>query len=92
MRLSDLVRRDGWKELAACRTDDGSLNEAFFTQSEAAARDLNKRFCHPCPVAEECTQYAIRFRSEYGIWGGELGEEVMRRHRRRMIDTALESR
>jgi WhiB family redox-sensing transcriptional regulator len=35
-----------------------------------AREDAAKRVCAACPVRQECLDYALRVREQYGIWGG----------------------
>ena len=51
-------------------------------KEERIARErAAKEICRPCPVRQECLDYAIRIREAHGIWGG-LNEA----ERKQMID------
>ncbi len=88
------MRDNTWKLDASCRTDDGSLNDAFFgpepdptsTRREGAAKaerlDLVARICGGCPVRTECFEFANSYRVEYGIWAGIEADEIGKRRRR----------
>ena len=40
-------------------------------KDERIARErAAKEICRPCPVRQECLDYAIRIREAHGIWGG----------------------
>ena len=63
-----------WQLKAACR---GPHALVFFPPShperkeERLARErAAKEICHPCPVLQDCRDYAIRIREANGIWGG----------------------
>lgn len=52
-----------WRDGAACLGLDG---EPFFGKSPHAA----KAICQQCFVIEDCLNYALTARIEFGIWGG----------------------
>lgn len=63
-----------WQVKAACR---GPHAVVFFPPSHAERKDERasreraaKEICRPCPVRQECLEYAIRIREAHGIWGG----------------------
>ena len=63
-----------WPAKAACR---GPHAVVFFPPSHAERKDERiareraaKEICRPCPVRQECLDYAIRIREAHGIWGG----------------------
>lgn len=63
-----------WQTKAACR---GPHAVVFFPPSrperkeERLARErAAKEICRPCPVLQNCLDYAIRIREMNGIWGG----------------------
>ena len=79
-----------WQTKAACR---GPHAVVFFPPSrperkeERIARErAAKEICRPCPVLQNCLDYAIRIREMNGIWGG-LNEA----ERKQMIDGGLGS-
>lgn len=39
--------------------------------------------CFSCPVQSECLDYAIRYKENYGIWGGQSSRSRLRIKRRR---------
>jgi WhiB family redox-sensing transcriptional regulator len=50
--------------------------EVFFPSSEsAAAARPAKRVCGPCPVIDECREFALSTRQDFGVWGGLAGAE-----------------
>jgi WhiB family redox-sensing transcriptional regulator len=63
-----------WQTKAACR---GPHAIVFFPPSHAERKEERlareraaKEICRPCPVRQECLDYAIRIREAHGIWGG----------------------
>jgi WhiB family redox-sensing transcriptional regulator len=54
---------------AACA---GADPELFFPkeQREPANREA-KRVCAGCPVRDECLEYSLVTREEFGVWGGQ---------------------
>jgi hypothetical protein len=36
---------------------------------------VRTKVCGPCPIRQQCLDYAISNREEYGIWGGTLPGE-----------------
>lgn len=61
------VAHEAWVKDAACRGTDVNM---FFDQSREA---LN--YCHRCPVATECADFAFNNRILEGIWGGVTCEQ-----------------
>jgi WhiB family transcriptional regulator, redox-sensing transcriptional regulator len=44
-----------------------------------------KQHCAPCPVRDDCLDYAVTQRVDYGVWGGLSADErrtMIRRHQR----------
>ncbi len=77
-----------WQTRAACR---GPHAIVFFPPSrperkeERVARErAAKEICRPCPVLQDCLEYAVRIREMNGIWGG-LNET----ERKQIIDRAI---
>ena len=60
-----------WRLDAACRTDDASLGEIFFSD-ELQHISQAKAICTQCPVMAECLEGAIARREPWGVWGGQL--------------------
>jgi WhiB family transcriptional regulator, redox-sensing transcriptional regulator len=63
-----------WQTKAACR---GPHAIVFFPPSHPERKEERlsreraaKEICRPCPVRQECLDYAIRIREAHGIWGG----------------------
>lgn len=55
-----------WRLDAACF---GTFNKAFFRNTITGRREA-KTICGTCRVWQECYQYAVETKQEYGIWGG----------------------
>lgn len=82
-----------WMEDGACNTVDPEL---FHPEIGAAALEREKAdgsvklltptqaaklVCQGCPVIEQCREYALTWREEYGVWGGMSALERKRRWR-----------
>lgn len=84
LTVSTTETDNSWWSEARCRTHDGGLNPAFFSEDlgEIAAA---KRLCGECPVLAECLEGAIARREPWGVWGGQLfmGGKVLLNKRRR---------
>jgi len=73
-----------WMEDAACR---GKPLAVFFPDYPIRGEDCEgKRVCLPCPVKEQCLDWALT-RGERGIWGATSDEERKRIRRRRGLPT-----
>lgn len=57
---------ENWKMKARCLDADP---EIFFPPEGVNIR-MARAVCLTCPVQEECLEYAIKNRIEYGVWGG----------------------
>lgn len=68
-----------WMTRALCRGMDPNL---FFPERGASSQGV-KQVCRPCPVREECLDYAFRTFQWKGVWGGTTEGErrVIRRNR-----------
>jgi WhiB family redox-sensing transcriptional regulator len=67
----------------------------FFTPErktkEILAQEREALFiCEPCPIREECLEWAIRH-EQYGVWGGktEWQRRVLRKERNILLRTPL---
>lgn len=58
-----------WTRLAACL---GLPDDLFFPDDDGGGNHAleAKKVCVDCPVRLKCLDYAIRTRTEHGIWGG----------------------
>lgn len=70
-----------WMKWAACRGLDPNL---FFPEKGDGSRGV-KDVCRPCPVRQECLDYAIETSQWKGVWGGttERERKAIRRNRRK---------
>lgn len=57
---------DDWRQRAACSTPQADL---FFPDSTVGTGPA-KAICQLCPVAEQCGQWALDTRQEFGVFGG----------------------
>lgn len=55
-----------WMERARCKGMDSDI---FFPENGYYSPEL-KAFCSRCPVRQQCFDYAVEHRLEYGFWGG----------------------
>ncbi|MCW2830044.1 MAG: transcription factor WhiB [Aeromicrobium sp.] len=68
-----LIEAYEWQYEGACMGVD---SEVFFSpEAERGAKrerreEAAKRWCHRCPVLDECREHALRVREPYGVWGG----------------------
>ncbi|MEU8473715.1 WhiB family transcriptional regulator [Streptomyces hygroscopicus] len=51
-----------WQARAECLDEDPDL---FFTSTASA-----KTVCRRCPVLDQCREWALDRRIEFGVWGG----------------------
>ena len=70
----------GWEAHALCK----GLPYDFMFPTEQYAEDQNKTYCRPCPVREQCLNYALDNNIHHGIFGGTSANE-RRRMRRQII-------
>jgi WhiB family redox-sensing transcriptional regulator len=73
-----------WREFAACRKAD--VNLFFMDRGDNGDNERMKKimaFCGPCPVREQCLNYAVDNHIEYGVFGGlaTKGRRSVRRAR-----------
>ena len=67
---------DDWRKQANCRgLSRQEKDDIFFFTSEDEADSLEKlararTFCDPCPVRENCLEFALVNNQYHGIWGG----------------------
>lgn len=69
MRLVSLEDSENtleWQRDALCNQTDP---EAFFPDYERDGR-MAKEVCKECPVKQDCFDYAVSNKEEFGIWGG----------------------
>lgn len=60
-----------WRQHAACRNEDAELFFPVGTGAPALRQaEEAKAICHTCPVAEQCLEWALETKQQYGVWGG----------------------
>lgn len=75
-----------WQEDAACRSVDPEL---FFHPDQERGPDKEERtrqaklVCVNCTVKEECLNFAVDTRQDFGVWGG-LDEDELYTYRIRV--------
>jgi len=68
--LGDL---DGpWRRLALCFGKDPNF---FFPNHGTNEERQNRKFCWPCPVRQDCLNWALETNQKDGIWGGHTEKE-----------------
>jgi WhiB family redox-sensing transcriptional regulator len=79
--LGRLVRREPWMRDGVCVTRDLPVEVFFPTRGQDV--DMAKAICAPCPVRNECLEYALGGGEHFGIWGGTSERERRRIRKRR---------
>lgn len=74
--MSRVVAASAWRARAACRGTD--LDVWFEPGDSKDARALVQSLCVPCPVRQDCLDYALRVGCEDG-WFGGLSARARRR-------------
>jgi len=79
--MTDLDRRDDWRDFASCRLEDP---DDFFAEGRSSRAQVRaaQAICHVCPVRQQCGEYAIEAGETWGIWGG-MSQRQLRARRRR---------
>ncbi|MBP5913193.1 WhiB family transcriptional regulator [Streptomyces sp. LBUM 1486] len=81
-------RAADWRDAGACLGEDPELFHPDGTVGRWAQILADaKTICNRCPVREQCLQWAIDTRQEYGIFGG-LDEYERQQLRRRQVRNA----
>lgn len=57
-----------WMDNAACTEVAPDL--FFADATDLVNTKLAKKVCVECPVKDQCLQYALENRMEFGVWGG----------------------
>lgn len=77
-----------WSDLGACLGEDPELFAPDGTTGKWVQVIADaKAICNRCPVIEQCLQWALETRQEYGIYGG-LDEYERQQRRRRQVRNA----
>lgn len=76
--LPEIEPAGDWIQQAACRDIDPEL--WFPRRGDSHTATQAKAVCNTCPVQTDCLDYAIRWRIQHGIWGGqsERGRRLLR--------------
>lgn len=54
----------------------GDSNQNGYTGNERGFNYMDARkLCGKCPVAQQCLEYALANREEFGMWGGKSPKE-----------------
>lgn len=62
--LHDAFRNSEWREEALCKRFDTNI----WYEERQATRAI--AICNVCPVKNECYEFAMETKQQYGIWGG----------------------
>ncbi len=81
MEVAIEIEVGSWRFLASCEHEDYRI----FFPSRGESTRLAKMYCwggnvkgrivDPCPVREECLEYALATTKTHGIWGGMSARE-----------------
>ena len=66
---------EAWKDHARCVD---TAVDFWFPGRGATNLVEQRKFCAPCPVREQCLEYALEHNIKFGVWGG-LSERERRR-------------
>lgn len=67
--LADAVAEVGLDHIPCAQAPDLYYPDTNAENGAHSAR-LAKQACKSCPLLYKCGAYAIKYREEYGIWGG----------------------
>ena len=88
------ILEEDWYDDAECRGTDPQL---FFGEGAFDRRVLPRdpdrvrkalALCAVCDVEEECLDFAIEMRQDYGIWGGMTDRQRKKERKRRTKNAA----
>ena len=72
-----------WRRQAACRQMPADMFFPVGTSGMAVEEvQAAKAVCGACPVSEQCLEFSLQTRQEFGIWGGtdeDERREILRR-------------
>jgi hypothetical protein len=77
-----------WRSQARCASLNPAEADRLFFIGPGKRSTKAKEFCAPCPVKQDCSNFAVLYNEE-GIWAGSTDEE--RRHLDPIIREYLES-
>lgn len=73
--MEGVIRPPSWQTQARCaHVEDPDIFYPERGQSVRAAREL----CFKCPVRQQCLEFAVEERIDYGVWGGMSKRERKR--------------
>lgn len=78
-----------WQTDAGCLDHDPEL---FFAKEDTDGAAEALAICKACPVVDDCLEFALDTRQDYGVWGGmtENNRMALRRRRQRTARTLSE--
>lgn len=74
-----------WKRYGACNVPGVDRKIFFPSDGNHANIEAAKLYCCRCPVRVRCLEHALKYREDWGIWGGTTWTEretILRRRRR----------
>lgn len=78
--IAALIKPEPWVKDAACTGTDPDL---WFPEPSTDRPLVNpKTICRECPVREQCLDYAMRRKEQFGIWGGLSADQMKNRRSR----------
>lgn len=72
-----MILQTDWHLSASCAQSDPDI----FYDNTPTVVALAVRTCAACSVREQCLEYALRRKEEFGIWGGKTPNERLAIHR-----------
>ncbi len=79
-----IIPRPDWQDRANCLDADPTL----FFPKHGGSTQLAKDICAPCPVRDDCLEYALENNEKFGVWGGKSKREIRRLRRERRQEAA----
>jgi len=78
-----------WREQANCIGHDTNIFFAEKGDAGIQAMQLAKELCNPCPVRQQCLEYALKHSIRVGIYGGMAPKQRYAIKRERKEDAAI---
>jgi WhiB family redox-sensing transcriptional regulator len=72
-----------WEDIGRCITNP----EINMFPDRPVEVEIAKRFCVPCPARDDCLEFALTTRQNFGVWGG-MSEDERRLELRRRTQNA----
>lgn len=76
-----------WRESGACFDSDSNAFIPFSLVMERQVQQVDYtvaiRVCSECLVREECLDFAVTTKQDFGVWGGKTSKQRLQLRRRR---------